>query len=322
MPRIAIVDKLHIDGIKLLEKNPNFDYEIIEDLSKKNLISKLPAFDGITLRRGKIDKEILEKCKNLKVISRHGVGYDNVDIKCLKEKNIKLLITATTTSTSPAEHIMFMILNISKGKDLFDKTVRNGEWRNVSIMKLQNNKNFELFNKKILIVGFGRIGRKLIKRCLGFDMRVSVYDPYVNQNIIESFGGIKINTLEEGLKETDVLSLSVPLTKETHHMINLSKIRLMKKSAIIINTSRGSVINEIDLNKALDEELIYGAGLDVFEKEPPDSNNPLLKNKKVLLSPHSATFTKECTASMGIQTVQNVIDFFENKLNNLMVVKL
>ena len=322
MPRIAIVDKLHIDGIKLLEKNPNFDYEIIEDLSKKNLISKLPAFDGITLRRGKIDKEILEKCKNLKVISRHGVGYDNVDIKCLKEKNIKLLITATTTSTSPAEHIMFMILNISKGKDLFDKTVRNGEWRNASIMKLQNNKNFELFNKKILIVGFGRIGRKLIKRCLGFDMRVSVYDPYVNQNIIESFGGIKINTLEEGLKETDILSLSVPLTKETHHMINLSKIRLMKKSAIIINTSRGSVINEIDLNKALDEELIYGAGLDVFEKEPPDSNNPLLKNKKILLSPHSATFTKECTASMGIQTVQNVIDFFENKLNNLMVVKL
>ena len=322
MPRIAIVDKLHLDGIKLLEKKPNFDYEIIEDLSKKNLISKLPAFDGITLRRGKIDKEILEKCKNLKVISRHGVGYDNVDIKFLKEKNIKLLVTATTSSTSPAEHIMFMILNISKGKDLFDKTVRNGEWRNGSIMKLQNNDNFELFNKKILIVGFGRIGRKLIKRCLGFDMRVSVYDPYVNQNIIESFGGIKINTLEEGLKETDILSLSVPLTKETHHMINLSKIRLMKKSAIIINTSRGSVINEIDLNKALDEELIYSAGLDVFEKEPPDSNSPLLKNKKVLLSPHSATFTKECTASMGIQTVQNVIDFFENKLNNLMVVKL
>ena len=322
MPRIAIVDKLHIDGIKLLEKNPNFDYEIIEDLSKKNLISKLPAFDGITLRRGKIDKEILEKCKNLKVISRHGVGYDNVDIKCLKEKNIKLLITSTTTSTSPAEHIMFMILNISKGKDLFDKTVRNGEWRNVSIMKLQNNKNFELFNKKILIVGFGRIGRKLIKRCLGFDMRVSVYDPYVNQNIIESFGGIKINTLEEGLKETDILSLSVPLTKETHHMINLSTIRLMKKSAIIINTSRGSVINEIDLNKALDEELIYGAGLDVFEKEPPDSNNPLLKNKKILLSPHSATFTKECTSNMAIQTAQNIIDFFENKLNKLMVVNL
>ena len=322
MPRIAIVDKLHMDGIKLLEKNPNFDYEIIEDLSKKNLISKLPAFDGITLRRGKIDKEILEKCKNLKVISRHGVGYDNVDIKCLKEQNIQLLVTATTTSTSPAEHIMFMILSISKGKDLFDKTVRNGEWRNASIMKLQNNKNFELFNKKILIVGFGRIGKKLIKRCLGFDMRISVYDPYVNQSIVESFGGIKINTLEEGLKETDILSLSVPLTKETHHMINLSKIRLMKKNAIIINTSRGSVINEADLNKALDEELIYAAGLDVFEKEPPDSNNPLLKNKKVLLSPHSATFTKECTASMGIQTVQNVIDFFENKLNKLMLVKL
>ena len=102
MPKIAIVDKIHSDGIKLLEKNKKFDYEIIEDLSKKNLILKLPAFDGITLRRGKVDAEILEKCKNLKVISRHGVGYDNVDTKFLKENNITLLVTATTAATSPA----------------------------------------------------------------------------------------------------------------------------------------------------------------------------------------------------------------------------
>ena len=110
MPKIAIVDTMHQDGLNLLRNNPKFEYEIIEDLSKKNLISKLPAFDGITLRRGKIDSEILEKCKKLKVISRHGVGYDNVDVKFLKKNNIKLLVTATTTSISPAEHIMFMIL--------------------------------------------------------------------------------------------------------------------------------------------------------------------------------------------------------------------
>ena len=112
MPKIAIVDKIHSDGIKLLEANPKFQYEIIEDLSKKNLILKLSSFDGMTLRRGKIDSEILEKCKNLKVISRHGVGYDNVDTKFLKKNNIALLVTATTAAASPAEHIMFMILKM------------------------------------------------------------------------------------------------------------------------------------------------------------------------------------------------------------------
>ena len=322
MFKIAIVGDLHKDGIKLLDNNTNFEYEIISDLSKSNLISKLPAFDGMTLRRGKIDSEILKKCKNLKAISRHGVGFDNIDVEYLKKNNIKLLVTSTTTSISPAEHIMFMILNISKGFDLFDRAVRNGEWRSNSIMQMQTNRNFELKNKKVLIVGFGRIGRKLIKRCLGFEMKVYAFDPFVDEEIIESFGGIKIDTLEEGLKEADILSLNVPLTKETQNMINMKNIMMMKKNAIIINTSRGKVINENDLNQALNEGLLFGAGLDVFEKEPLDITNPLIKNKKIILSPHSATFTKECTTNMGVQTVQNIIDFFENKINEIMVVKL
>ena len=319
MIKIALVDKMHEDGINLLKKNPKFECEIIEDLSKKNLMSRLPNFDGITLRRGKIDSEILEKCKKLKVISRHGVGYDNVDIKYLKEKKISLLVTGTTTSVSPAEHIMFMILNISKSFNLFDQSVRNGKFD--TIMHMKHN-SFELRNKKILIVGFGRIGKKLIKRCLGFEMKVFVYDPFVNKKIIEDFGGIKIDNFDEELKKIDVLSLSVPLTKLTYNMINLGKMKMMKKTSIIINTSRGGVINEKDLNEALNQEIIYGAGLDVFEKEPPESDNPLLKNKKVLLSPHAATFTKECTSNMAVQTAQNIIDFFDKKLDKLMVVKL
>ena len=319
MYKIAIVDKMHEDGINLLKKNPNFECEVIEDLSKNNLISKLPNFDGITLRRGKIDAEILNKCKKLKVISRHGVGYDNIDIKFLKEKNISLLVTGTTTSISPAEHIMFMILSISKSFNLFDQSVRNGKFDTIMHMK---HKSFELFDKKVLIVGFGRIGKKLIKRCLGFEMKVFIYDPFIDKKVVESFGGIKVNDLDEVLKEIDILSLSVPLTKITHNMINLEKMKIMKKTSIIINTSRGGVVNELDLNEALNKEIIYGAGLDVFQKEPPDQNNPLLKNKRVLLSPHAATFTRECTSNMAIQTAQNIIDFFENKLNKLMIVNL
>ena len=319
MHKIAIVDKMHEDGINLLKNNPKFKCEIIEDLSKENLISKLPDFDGITLRRGKIDFEILKNCKKLKVISRHGVGYDNIDTNFLKKNNITLLVTDTTTSTSPAEHIMFMILNISKGKDFYDQSVRSGNFDTVMHMK---NENFELFGKKILIIGFGRIGRKLIKKCLGFEMEVYVYDPYVDKKTIESLDGKKIEDLDDGLKEADILSLSVPLNKETNNIINMEKMKKMKRTSVIINISRGGVVNEKDLNKALNDGIIYGAGLDVFSKEPPSKDNPLLKNKKVLLSPHAATFTKECSSNMAIQTAQNIIDFFEKKLNKSMIVKL
>tara|TARA_Y100001970_G_scaffold261424_1_gene344554 strand:- start:223 stop:1182 length:960 start_codon:yes stop_codon:yes gene_type:complete len=319
MHKIAIVDKMHEDGINLLKNNPKFKCEIIEDLSKENLISKLSDFDGITLRRGKIDFEILKNCKKLKVISRHGVGYDNIDTNFLKKNNITLLVTDTTTSTSPAEHIMFMILNISKGKDFYDQSVRSGNFDTVMHTK---NENFELFGKKILIVGFGRIGRKLIKKCLGFEMKVYVYDPYVDKKTIESLDGKKIEDLDDGLKEADILSLSVPLNKETNNIINMEKMKKMKRTSVIINISRGGVVNEKDLNKALNDGIIYGAGLDVFSKEPPSKDNPLLKNKKVLLSPHAATFTKECSSNMAIQTAQNIIDFFEKKLNKSMIVKL
>ena len=133
---------------------------------------------------------------------------------------------------------------------------------------------------------------------------------------------IKINSIIDGLKIADYVSLHMPLTKETKNLINYSILKQMKKNAIIVNTARGGIINEIDLDKALNENLIFGAGLDVFEKEPIDKNNPLLTNKKVLLSPHSATFTNECKSRMSIETINNIIDFFDNKIDKSMIVKL
>ena len=179
-----------------------------------------------------------------------------------------------------------------------------------------------MFNKEVLIVGFGRIGKSLINRCLGFKMKVSVYDPFVSKDIISELGGNKIDSLDDGLKKCDYLSLHIPLTEKTKNMIDISKLSTMKKTAIIINTSRGGIINEIDLNNALNEKIIFGAGLDVFEKEPVNINNPLLKNNKVLLSPHSATFTNECKSRMSLETTKNIIDFFENKIDKSMIIKI
>ena len=320
MYKIGIIDTMKDKGINLLKSYKDFDCEIVTDLSRENLLLKLPEFDGITLRRGKIDREILSKCDKLKVIARHGVGYDSVDIKCLKEKGITLLVAHNSTSTSPAEHIMFMIMNIYKGVSMFDTIVRNGDF--VKAIHLNIEQNFELFDKTVLIAGFGRIGKKLIKKCLGFDMKVLVFDPYVDDVTISSFGGVKIVTLEEGLKKADILSLSLPLNNETKNFITLKEMKLMKKSSIIINAARGGVVNEEDLNNALDNNIIAFAGIDVFEKEPPESTNPLITNKKVVLSPHSATFTKEGLESMAVETAQNIIDFFENKIENTKIVKL
>ena len=318
MFKIAIVEKIDEAGLKILEKHNNFEYEIIENVSKNNLIKELPKYDALTLRVAKLDSEILKHCKKLKVISRHGVGYDNVDLNFLKQNNINLLITATANAVAVAEHAMYMILSLSKGVTYYDKAVRSGDFKK-NVSKIET---YELFKKEILIAGFGRIGKNLIKRCLGFEMKVFVYDPYVNKEIIESYGGKKVEDLNVAVKTIDFLSIHMPLNKETKNLIDINILKKMKKNTIIVNTARGGVINEIDLDKALKDKIIFGAGLDVFEKEPPDKSNPLLKNDRVLLSPHSSSFTKECKIRMGIETVQNIINFFENKIEKSMIVKL
>jgi D-3-phosphoglycerate dehydrogenase len=318
MKKIAVIEEIHKDGLELLKNNPNYELELISDVTEENLIKKLPNFDACTLRVTRLDENILKHCPNLKVISRHGVGIDNVDLKYIKKKNISLLITATANAVAVAEHVLSMFLSLSKSVISYDNEVREGNFKK----NANKIKTFELLNKNILIAGFGRIGKKLISRCLAFDTKVYIYDPYVDKDVIEKHGGIKIDNIEEGLKNADYVSLHMPLTPETKDLINYSIIKKMKNTSIIVNTARGGIINEDDLEKALNENLIFGAALDVFAKEPIENNNPLLNNNKVILSPHSATFTEECTSRMGIETTKNIIDFFENKLDKAMIVKL
>ena len=316
--KIAIIEEIHKDGVELLDKHPNFEYELISDVSEKNIIEKLPNFDACTLRVSKLDEKILKHCPKLKAISRHGVGYDNVDLNYIKNNKISLLITATANAVAVAEHVLSMFLSLSKSIIRYDEEVRTGNF------KKNANKitTFELLNKNILIAGFGRIGKKLISRSLAFGTKVYVYDPYIDEQIIKEHGGIKVSSIEEGLKIADYVSLHMPLTNETKDLLNYDVFKKMKKNSILVNTARGGIINEYDLDRALNEGLIFGAGLDVFSNEPVENNNPLLKNKNIILSPHSATFTNECTSRMSIETTKNIIDFFENTLDKSMIVKL
>jgi len=316
--KILIIQEIHKYGIDLLKNNKNFEYEITDGNDEKILKEKIKHCDAVTIRTAKLPAEVIKNAKKLKIISRHGVGYDNIDLKAAKENNTTISITSTANAVAVAEHVMFMLLNISKRKDMYDKTVKSGEFMERNKLP----KTIELWGKNILIIGFGRIGKSLIKRCLGFEMNVYVYDPFVSKEDIESLGGKKIEDLKEGVKKMDAISLHIPLNEKTKNIVNHELLKNMKKNCIIINASRGGIINENDLNKSLNENRIFGAGLDVFNKEPPDNDNPLLKNDKTFLSPHTAAFTEECMVRMGKETIQNIIDFFEKKLEKSKIVKL
>ena len=318
MKKILIIQEIHKYGIDLLKNNKNFEYEITDGNDEKILKEKIKHFDAATIRTAKLPAEVIRNAKKLKIISRHGVGYDNIDLKAAKENNTTISITSTANAVAVAEHVMFMLLNISKRKDMYDKTVKSGEFMERNKLP----KTIELWSKNILIIGFGRIGKSLIKRCLGFEMNVYVYDPFVSKEDIESLGGKKIEDLKEGVKKMDAISLHIPLNEKTKNIVNHELLKNMKKNCIIINASRGGIINENDLNKSLNENRIFGAGLDVFNKEPPDNDNPLLKNDKTFLSPHTAAFTEECMVRMGKETIQNIIDFFDKKLEKSKIVKL
>jgi len=318
MKKILVIQPIHEAGIKLLESNPNYEFEVVENFDAEFLKSKIKDCDGASIRTAKLTSDVIEAANNLKIISRHGVGYDNIDLEASKKNNLTLAITATANAVAVAEHVMFMLLNISKRKNMYDDTVKSGKFSDRNKLP----KTVELWSKNILIAGFGRIGQALIKRCLGFEMNVFVYDPFVSKDVIEKLGGIKVESMEDACKDMDAISLHIPLNDKTKNIINYDLLKTMKNNCIIINAARGGIVNEVDLDKALNEDLIFGAGLDVFEIEPPEASNPLLKNDKVFLSPHTASFTEECMTRMGKETVQNIIDFFDEKLEKSKIVKL
>ena len=181
--KILVIQNIHQEGINLLKGNSSYEFEIFDEINE-DLKQKIVDCDAISIRTAKLPNEIISSAKKLQVISRHGVGYDNIDLKSTKEIGATLTITATANAVAVAEHVMFMLLNISKRKDMYDQSVKLGKFNDRNKLP----KTIELWGKNILIAGFGRIGQALIKRCLGFEMNVFVYDPYINDEKIKSLG--------------------------------------------------------------------------------------------------------------------------------------
>ena len=309
MKKIAMMGDIHKDGWDVLRKK-GYDIFEITDFNENNVINNLKDVDGICLRTSKINSKILQNCKKLKIISRHGVGYDNVDLNFLNKNNQALAITGTSNAVSVAEHVMTMFLYLAKRINKSDQLVKDGNFSKKSSL----GNFFELYKKNILILGFGRIGQAVAKRCYGFESNILVYDPYLDKQFIENNNYKKIN-LNEGLALADFITIHMPINNETKNLISEDKFNIMKKECIIVNTARGGIINENDLITSLQNKKIYGAGLDVYEKEPPNNNNPLFKLENVLLTPHNAALTLECRKRMAIEMSENIINYLEDHSN-------
>jgi len=310
--KIAVMGEIHQDGWKIFEDNNLESFELL-NFEENNLKKELSEVDAILLRTAKLSNDVLSYCKKLKIISRHGVGYDNVNLEYLNENNISLGITSTSNAVSVAEHVLTSFLYLSKNIHLSDRLTREGRFNDKS--SLPN--FFELYQKNVVIFGFGRIGKAVAKRCLGFDANVYVYDPFISKNVVEE-NNCKVIDKINGIEIADYISIHLPLNADTKNFIDEQELSVMKETAIVVNTARGGIINETSLVNALQNKKILGAGLDVFEKEPPDENHPLFNLDNVILSPHNAALTIECRKRMAVESAENIAFFLlHNKKLNL-----
>lgn len=252
--------------------------------TKEEFISYAKDVDGIIIGVDLADKEMLDQCPNLKAIAKYGVGVDNIDMEYAQKKGIKVSRTIGSNSLSVAEHAMGLIFTLAKNTYSAVQDVKNGNWNKVY--------GFELQGKTIGIIGFGNIGKNLARLAQGMNMKVMAYDAIPIDAEYTEKNHITIAEYEQLLKESDVISVHMPLTAETKDMIDKKAFAIMKSNAIVINAARGGIINEADLYEALMNKRIAGAGFDVFTQEPP-KDSPLLKLNNFILTPHTASKTKE-----------------------------
>jgi D-3-phosphoglycerate dehydrogenase len=249
----------------------------------------------------------------LKIVSRHGVGYDAVHLPSLVGRGIVLAVVGDVNSLSVAEHSMMLILSTVKQTLRADRSVRSGNWAWRNLLQAQ-----EVAGKNLMIIGYGRIGRHLARLAGAFDMKVRAYDPYLLENGWPSGNVEPISDLHEGLAWADAVSINVP--RADRPLIGAREFAAMKPNAVLVNTARGGIVEEKALVAAIAGGKIAGAGLDVFDHEPPDTKSPLLALDNVLLTPHIAGLTAECAERMAVSSVQNVLDFFDGRIDPTLVV--
>ena len=313
MPHILIAGKLHPAGLALLESAPGVTFIHVEDISEASYQPYLAEADGIVIRTQPMGAASVAKATKLQIVSRHGVGYDAVNLPALNARKIPLCIVGDVNSVSVAEHAMMMILACAKQVIRSDAAVRHGPWGWRNTLE-----QGEVSGKRLLIIGYGRIGRHLAQMAAAFGMRIAAHDPYLASQGWPAGAVACAADLASGLAEADFVSVHIP--KADGPLIGAAEIAGMKRGAIIVNTARGGIIDEVALAQALRSGHIAGAGIDVFDVEPPAADHPLLAFDQVILTPHTAGLTREAAERMAVASVQNVLDHFAGQLDPSLIV--
>jgi D-3-phosphoglycerate dehydrogenase len=305
---VLLVQPIHQSGISLLEQ----EVQVIQatDTSAETVRREIKGVHGAIVRTAPLTREIIESSDKLRVIARHGVGVDDIDLQTATKRKIVVLNTPEANMGSVAEHALGFMLGLAKRLIVNDKATRKGEFA-----IREEFSTIDLERKVLGIIGSGRTGSALNTKCrAAFAMRVLAYDPYLSDEKLRESGAEPCNSLDELLSQADFVSIHVPLTAETLGMIGERQLKIMKQSAFLINMARGGIVEESTLEKALQNKWIAGAATDVFDTEPPPTDHPLLKLKNIILSLHLAALTQECTVRMAVEAAVGVLDVLKGKV--------
>jgi D-3-phosphoglycerate dehydrogenase len=282
---------------------------------KAELHRLLEDVAGVALSVQPFSDPELDAGRHLEVVARIGVGYDAVDVPALTRRKLPLMIAGTANSVSVAEAGVFLLMSLARrGADL-DRMVKEGRWRD-----RYSDLPVDLYGKTALVIGFGKIGSRSAKRLAAMEMNVLVYDPYTYSETIRGMGYEPVGDVDEGVARADFITIHCPKTPDTINLFNAARLARMKRTAFLVNTARGGIVDERALYSALSERRIAGAALDVFDQEPTPADNPLLTLPNFLAAPHMAGVTREAVDRMAIVTAQNLLSVLDGKPNRENVV--
>jgi D-3-phosphoglycerate dehydrogenase len=313
MKKILVIQPLRPEALALFEERNDLRFEVVTDFSPDNLLKRIGDADAITVRDAPLPVQVLQAAPKLKVISRHGVGYDNIPVDYCTSRRLPVTVVGEVNAVSVAEQTMFLILAAARRGVELDQAVRTGDFSARSRFI-----GVELNGRVLLLVGFGRIGREVARRAVAFGMNIVIFDPYADRAALSEFAFV--DSLADGLRSADVLSLHVPLGKDTRDLIGPRELALLPAGAIVVNTARGGILDEDALLGAVSSGKIRAAGLDTFAVEPLPEDHPLLSEPRIVLSPHSAALTEESLLAMGLATARNALAGLNGTLDPELVV--
>ena len=310
--KFFITQTMSLPGRTLLKERDDIDLvefpNLISARDFEALLKEHAPVHGVALGATRFGEQELEASRDMKVVTRIGVGYDAVDVAALSRRKIPLMVAGSANSPSVAEQALFMMLTLAKRAVEMHALVKDGKW-SARLGKLP----YDLFGKTILIVGFGRIGTRMARRCLAMEMNVLIFDPYKSVEEIKAAGCEAVGDLDAALPRADFISVHCPRTNETVGMFNAARLKRMKPSAYLVNTARGGIVEEAALYDALSSGKLAGAGLDVFEQEPPAVPYALFELPNVIIAPHVAGVTREAVDRMSEQTARNILSALDGE---------